>query len=438
MFLLITDETTTNDFSDDQYQDQPNVDVFNENFVLLKDTLLALKAEKKRATRTNVVSHLAEKTICPQQAQEIIEISLERGIIVTYKYAGQLGYKLKNSAVISDPVEDVGTSTNDRSAAELTLPASIHVATNTNSAHDAPPLSTVINTSDYVKQSDFIEFQTNMMTEISKLQQPQHQHHQPPPQSVVTALSNHITFLQQTIATLISNKNTPTPPPFILPSPVIPPTLLQTALSSQKTQSGLPTNQTPPAEMPPRDSNLPPSPPQESPKPAKKQVLLTGDSMLNPIDEKELRRDAFVRVRNHPGATVEDMSDHLRAHTRNVKHDAIIFMAGQNDISRNIPSKQSAENLTKLIQQAKQSAAQNAHIAIMQVTARKDKKGIMNKVNELNREFRQVAQREQVGFVNTSFYQPEHCGIKGVHPNGKGVDILYETFEKYIRKISRD
>ena len=352
MFLLITDETTTNDFSDDQYQDQPNVDVFNENFVLLKDTLLALKAEKKRATRTNVVSHLAEKTICPQQAQEIIEISLERGIIATYKYAGQLGYKLKNSAVISDPVEDVGTSTNDRSAAELTLPASIHVATNTNSAHDAPPLSTVINTSDYVKQSDFIEFQTNMMTEISKLQQPQHQHHQPPPQSVVTALSNHITFLQQTIATLISNKNTPAPPPFILPSPVIPPTLLQTALSSQKTQSGLPTNQTPPAEMPPRDSNLPPSQLKQAKNP-RKQVLIVGDSMLNCVDEKEFRRNAFVRVRNHAGATVEDLDDH-----------AVLIMVGTNDISRNnlpenerLPPRKTADHMRELFQQVKLNTA---------------------------------------------------------------------------------
>ena len=28
--------------------------------------------------------------------------------------------------------------------------------------------------------------------------------------------------------------------------------------------------------------------------------------------------------------------------------------------------------------------------------------------------------------------------MKGVHPNAKGVDIIYETFEKYIRKISRN
>ena len=239
---------------------------------------------------------------------------------------------------------------------------------------------------------------------------------------------SHISFLQQTRTNLITSQHQravipPPLPPFVLPTPELPP--ISTAPPSSNV------NKPPP---PP-----PPTPPQESPnKPAKKQVFLTGDSMLNPIDEKELRRDAFVRVRNHPGATVEDMSDHLRAHTRNIKHDAIIFMAGQNDISRNIPSKQTAENLTKLIQQAKQSAAPNAHIAIMQVTARKDKKGIMNKVNELNREFRQVAQREQVGFVNTSFYQPEHCGMKGVHPNNKGVDILYQTFEKYIHKISRD
>ena len=169
-----------------------------------------------------------------------------------------------------------------------------------------------------------------------------------------------------------------------------------------------------------------------------------GDSMLNCIDEKDLRRNAFVRVRNHPGATVEDMGDHIRAHTRNTKHDAVIIMAGQNDISLNNqkeninkPKRKTADHMTKLIHQVKQSAP-DAHIAIVQVTARKDKKGIMKQVIELNQELKQVVQREQVGFVSTSFYQTEHCGMKGVHPNAKGVDLLYETLDKYVHKISHE
>ena len=93
--------------------------------------------------------------------------------------------------------------------------------------------------------------------------------------------------------------------------------------------------------------------------------------------------------------------------------------------------------MTNLIHQVKQSAP-DAHIAIVQVTARKDKKGIMKQVIELNQELKQVVQREQVGFVSTSFYQTEHCGMKGVHPNAKGVDLLYETLDKYVRKISHE
>ena len=62
----------------------------------------------------------------------------------------------------------------------------------------------------------------------------------------------------------------------------------------------------------------------------------------------------------------------------------------------------------------------------------------MKQVNELNHQLRSVAQQEQVGFVSTSYYQPEHCGAKGVHPNQKGVDILYDTLDKYVRKIARD
>jgi len=84
--------------------------------------------------------------------------------------------------------------------------------------------------------------------------------------------------------------------------------------------------------------------------------------MLNAIDEQDLRRNAFVRVRNHPGATVEDLIDHVRAHTRHVKHDGVIIMAGTNDISRNNleenknkPKRPTTAHLAELVKDLKQT-----------------------------------------------------------------------------------
>ena len=166
--------------------------------------------------------------------------------------------------------------------------------------------------------------------------------------------------------------------------------------------------------------------------------------MLNCVDETELRRDAFVRVRNHPGATIQDMIDHARAHTRHVKHDAAIIMAGANDISINNmeenkekPPLATADHLTTLIRELKQQLPAGAHIALCQMTVRDDSAKASNDVRELNAKFKLIAEREHIGFVNTSQFTKEHLGKKGLHPNPRGVGKLHDTLEKYIRKVSR-
>ena len=196
----------------------------------------------------------------------------------------------------------------------------------------------------------------------------------------------------------------------------------------------------------PTAASMPPStsPPKKAKQFSKKQVLIVGDSMLNCIDEKDMRRDAFVHVRNHPGATVEDLADHVRAHTRHMKHEGVIIMAGTNDISINnlnenkdTPKRDTSTHMQELVKQIKACTSPDTHIAICQVTARKDKSWIMRDVSELNQKFKLLAQREQIGYVNTGHYKQEHCGKKGVHPTDDGIDIIFETLEKYVRKISR-
>jgi len=127
-----------------------------------------------------------------------------------------------------------------------------------------------------------------------------------------------------------------------------------------------------------------------------------------------------------------------------VKHDGVIIMAGTNDLSINNrdenksnPKRDTSTHMQDLIKQIRSCTSPETHIAICQITARKDKPGIMKDVNELNQKLKLLAQREQVGFVSTSYFKQEHCGKKGVHPSEDGIDIIFETLEKYVRKISR-
>ena len=324
----------------------------------------------------------------------------------------------------------------------------------------------------YVTTNELSQFKSDLLKEICAITpQPQPHHSQPEP--LVNILLKHIDFLQSTITALVHKIEAPqfkppaatnsfAPPPttaaFIVAAPIVAaqavaaqavtaPAVAAPAVAVPAIAATLATPATGQQPNPSTSgavSAVPATTPIPTRKPFnKKQVLIVGDSMLNCIDEKDMRRSAFVRVRNHPGATVEDLEDHVRAHTRHVKHDGFIVMAGTNDISINQhsdnkgkPKRDTGAHMQQLIKQIKECSP-DAHIAICQVTSRKDSKGAMKEVTELNQTFKQLAQREKIGFVNTSHFEPRHTGAKGVHPTDNGIDILFETLEKYVHKISR-
>ena len=174
----------------------------------------------------------------------------------------------------------------------------------------------------------------------------------------------------------------------------------------------------------------------------RKNVMIVGDSMLNAINEREMRKHHFVQVRNHPGANTDDLLHHTRAHARK-KPDAMILLVGQNDISqnrhnasKNINQKlDSYGNLQKVIREMKEILPET-HLAICEVTKRNDYTNIKQDVNDLNQQFRQLAQREQIGFVSTQeFTIQDHLGGGGLHPNGWGKEKLKNILIKYVSTL---
>ena len=62
---------------------------------------------------------------------------------------------------------------------------------------------------------------------------------------------------------------------------------------------------------------------------------IVGDSMLNSLDERGLQKRHHVKIRNHSGATSQDILDHIKPIIRR-KPDTIIVHAGTNDLTANI------------------------------------------------------------------------------------------------------
>ena len=70
----------------------------------------------------------------------------------------------------------------------------------------------------------------------------------------------------------------------------------------------------------------------------KKVVAIPGDSILNGIDQHGLSNESFkVRVRNHPGATTEDICRHLKPEIQK-KPDVVIIHVGASDLTSNSKS----------------------------------------------------------------------------------------------------
>lgn len=177
---------------------------------------------------------------------------------------------------------------------------------------------------------------------------------------------------------------------------------------------------------------------------SKKQVYIVGDSMLNNIDEKLMRAHNFVRVRNHPGATTEDLLHHMRPHIRKTL-DSVILLAGHNDITENRKDSamggrkdnliNSAESMRSVIREIRQSHP-DCQIAICQLTVRNDRAGIMKDVNRINREYAQLAQREQVDLVKMDKFTDQHLGQGGIHPTDrKGKPALAGILTDYVAKL---
>lgn len=434
------DETSMDESSIDDANTPLTDALFATNFVILQRFIKELEDTNARRSHSNIIDKFKSMNIGELLAERVIQHALDKNLITSYRYSQQINYRVQAStsqaAVIRDPVEDKGTSTTEVQ---------------------------------YVTTNEFNDFKNSVLQEINIIshQNPINISHQNP---IVDTLLKHIEFLQNTITKLVESKN--------LPVPVCLHASPQTTNSSDSKPSPLSTikHQSPPpaqllktpsialtipthskaaasSDTPPIETAAPETASQPSERrqdnnarnnQMRKQVLIVGDSMLNVINEQDLRRDAFVRVRNHPGATIEDLIDHVRAHTRHVKHDGVIIMAGTNDISLNNldenkskPNRPTTTHLSELIKELKQTLPAESHVAICQITARKDSAKAMQGVNKLNAEFKLLAEREHIGYVNTSHFTKDHTGKKGVHPNERGLDELHNTFEKYVHKISR-
>ena len=144
-------------------------------------------------------------------------------------------------------------------------------------------------------------------------------------------------------------------------------------------------------------------------------MLITGDSMLNGIEESKLQMKFNVKLRAFSGATTEDMHSYLKPLLKK-EPTTVILHIGTNDATENgIDS----DTLVKRILDLKDEIETNVHgckVIISLPIRRKDNL----KANKILSDVREKIISLKLDTINNSNIADEQLGRRGLHLNQHG------------------
>ena len=160
----------------------------------------------------------------------------------------------------------------------------------------------------------------------------------------------------------------------------------------------------------------------------KKKVTITGDSMLNGINERGLSKHQKVKVKNFSGGTGETIVENLD-NLIDDKPDCLIIHAGTNDITKGINTLNCAKKILKKVKQV----SPNTKVVFSSLITRKDKKDLDKKVVEVNGRLKNFCSQKNIDFIENTNLKEEHLGNKKLHLNKRGNTVFASNLLKYLR-----
>ena len=163
-----------------------------------------------------------------------------------------------------------------------------------------------------------------------------------------------------------------------------------------------------------------------------KKVVIIGDSILNGIQENGISNNTTnVKIRNHPGATSEDMCDFIKPESRK-NPNVIIVHVGTNELKDN---KKTLENFKKMNDTVKAKTPM-CKFVISDVVIRKDKPEMEKKVKEFNEiKLHKFGKKNNIDIINNSNLDGTCLSYKKLHLNQKGNSYLANNFIDYLDNL---
>ncbi len=158
----------------------------------------------------------------------------------------------------------------------------------------------------------------------------------------------------------------------------------------------------------------------------RKKIVIIGDSLLNGLEEKKMKRNHDIQIRPQPGASSLDISDHIRPVLRR-NPDCIIIHAATN-ITKH---KDTIKDIEEMMNEAK-TMSPTTNIVMSELVVRHVSPEKKQKSEELNRKIKDLAKKLQIPVICHANINSRCLGKVQLHLNQRGNGFFARNLLDFI------
>ena len=147
-----------------------------------------------------------------------------------------------------------------------------------------------------------------------------------------------------------------------------------------------------------------------------------------------MSRGDSVKIRPHPGASTEDLIDHIKPAIRK-NPDIVVIHTGTNDLQNNCNIVKKAKKLVSPVKEV--DKVNSIKVAFSSIINREDE-DFKDKINDINNKLKNYCKSAGMDFIDNSNIDGSCLNRGKLHLNRKGIAALAKKFCRFVRALPVD
>ena len=147
-----------------------------------------------------------------------------------------------------------------------------------------------------------------------------------------------------------------------------------------------------------------------------------------------MSRGDSVKIRPHPGASTEDLIDHIKPAIRK-NPDIVVIHTGTNDLQNNCNIVKKAKKLVSAVKEVDKD--NSIKIAFSSIINREDE-DFKDKINDVNNKLKSYCNSAGMDFIDNSNIDGSCLNRGKLHLNRKGTAALAKNFCRFVGSLPVD